>query len=485
MSTENSGIIKTSDGTTALLKQAAESDQIEDLPRASGPGQGVEPPYNPEQLGALLELNGAHAAAVGEKARREVGFGFELVPADGVTQEEASDEERELAEEFWFGDTTKWKLGPAATPFATPQEVFEQARQDYRGIGWLAIEVLYAGADTQPQGLAYVPARTIRQREGEHGYVYEQNGDLVYLAAAGDRHSRHDDDDPRYINKETGEILTSPPDDRAEVANEILWVPNPHPNASNGYGIPNWVSELRTIVMDAEARRFNRKRLENDLMLDYIITVEGGSLTEETRSQMREWLEEMRDSDEPELLYLEAEELAETATANGVDSDVTISVEPAAHFNDEDQSFGGLRERNKRDIAMAHNVPMPILGEHDATNSNTEAAMRDFVDEEIKPEQARFEQRIYSAIHQQILGITDWTVDFVTKGGDTAQRDADVARTVMSAVGDALTINEAREVASTVLDSDIDSIDELEGELYGVVSDPILADELAAAFEES
>lgn len=480
MSTENSGLVGGDTAAKSLLKKAAETDQLEERSLGVGPGQGAEPPYNPDHLSSLLELNGTHASAVEKKARREVGFGFDIVPT--VPREEASEDELETAEDFWGSDETKWKLGPTGTPFATPAEVFEQARQDYHSTGWLAVEMLYAGADLVPQGMAYVPAKTIRQREGEHGYVYKKNGKTVYLAQAGDRHSRHEDDPVRYTDKETGKITESPPENPA---NEILWIPNPHPNATNGYGIPSWVSELRTIVMSAEARRFNRKRLENDLMIDKIITVEGGELSEASRSQIREWLQEMRESDEPELLYLEAEELAETSTANGVESGVSINVEEAAHFNDEDESFGSLRDRNKRDIAMAHNTPLPVLGEHDATNSNTEAAIREYTDEVIKPNQRRFEQRIYSVIHQQILGVTDWKIEFKTKGADTAQRDADVAQTVMRAAGEALTVNEAREVADSVLDADIESIDELDGELFGVISDPVLADQLAQAFEQN
>ena len=481
--TDHSGIIKAGD-TAALLKQASESDQIENRTVGVAPGQGVEPPYAPEHLASLLELNGIHATAVAKKARREVGFGFDIVPARGVTRDAAAEEEREAVEGFWRSPTTNWKLGPAGTPFATPTEVFENARQDYHSIGWLAIEVLYAGTDEVPQGLAHIPAQTIRQRDGDHGYVYEQNGETVFLAQAGDRQLRHEDDATRFVDKQTGDIAESS-DGVGAPSNEVLFVPNPHPNAPNGYGIPDWVAELRTILLDAEARRFNRQRLENDLMLDYIITVEGGELTEETRSQMREWLSEMRESDEPELLYLEAEELAETATANGVTSGVDISIEPAAHFNDEDQSFGELRERNKRDIALAHDTPLAVLGEHDATNSNSREAIREFTDEVIKPAQQRFEARIYSALHQQVLGVSDWALEFVTRGAAAPQRDADVARTVMQAVGESLTINEARELADSVLDTDIDGIEELEGELFGVVSDPVLADELAQAFEDT
>ena len=472
----NSGVVSGTAKIKSLLKQVAETDQLTDRTAGIGPGRGITPPYDPSDLASLLELNGVHAASVAKKARREVGFGFEIEPIETVDEEDASEEERQRAEEFWLGPATKWKLGPTGTPFATPEEVVEKARQDWHAVGWSALETLYAGADTEPQGLAYIPAQMIRQRKGEHGFVYKRDGQVVYLAEAGDRHTRHDEDTERYVDKKTGDVTEDEPP--SNPANEILWIPNPHPNARNGYGIPDWISELQTIIADREARRFNRKRLENDLMMDYIIKVEGGKLTEETRDDMREWLSEMRESDEPELLYLEAEELADSSRVGETGSGATISVEPAAHFNDEDSSFQGFRDNNKRDIAMAHEIPLPVLGEHDATNTNTEEAIREFTDEVIKPNQRRFEERLYRSIHQQILDITDWRVSFITKGAQNPQREANVLATKLGAAKETLEVNEVREMLG------VEPQPELDGILVGEAFDPRVGELLIDALQE-
>lgn len=475
-SDSNSGVIKNDGNARKLLKQVAETDQLEERTTGIGPGRGIKPPYNPENLASLLELNGVHAAAVAKKARREVGFGFEIEVIESVDEEDASEEERKRAKKFWLGPTTKWKLGPTGTPFATPEEVVEKARQDWHAVGWSALEILYAGADMEPQGLAYIPAQMIRQRKGEHGFVYNRDGRTVFLAEAGDRQTRHDEDTERYVDKKTGDVVTDNPPENP--ANEILWIPNPHPNARNGYGIPDWISELQTIIADREARRFNRKRLENDLMMDYIVKVEGGKLTDDTRSDMREWLSEMRESDEPELLYLEAEELADSSKVGENGSGATISVEPAAHFNDEDSSFQGFRDNNMRDIAMSHEVPLPVLGEHDATNTNTQSAVREFTDEVIKPNQRRFEERLYRSIHQQVLDITDWRVSFVTKGANNPQREANVLATKLGAAKQTLEVNEVREMMG------VEPIDELDGILVGEAFDPRVGELLIDALQD-
>jgi HK97 family phage portal protein len=306
--------------------------------------------------------------------------------------------------------------------------------------------------------MAYIPAKTIRKRRkdgsdrgsrnGGHGYAQKRGGDTVYLAEAGDRQVNEDDpdDEPTYVDKETGETADDATNLDNSPANEVLFIPNPHPNAVY-YGIPNWVAELQTIIADHEARRFNRKRLENDLMLDYIVKVEGGQLTEKTRSDLRSWLKEMRESDEPELLYLEAEELAETASLDGDTSQVEIHLEPAAHFGNEDASFVDYRENNESDIAQVHEVPMQALNRHDATNSNTEEALRQFDEEYIRPNQRRFEERLYRTIHQQILGVEDWKLRFVSGHGEDEEKQAKIAdiRIRAGQFSGVMTVDEARQ----------------------------------------
>ena len=479
------------DWISRKLGKAAETDQLPDRNVGTSIGGGLQPPYDPYLLAGLMEANGTHAACVVKKARREAGFGFKLEPYGDLSEEEASDEERERAESFWFGRDTKWQLGPTGTSRSTPDEIFEKAAQDHYSIGWDAVEVMYRGADLDAVGLAYLPAKSVRKRKNPedaddllgHGYVQKRDGKVRYFAEAGARQTSDDDptDSEIYVDKKTGDVFegsgTDLPDG-FEPANEILYYPNWHPNAINGYGVPNYIAEVQAILNDVEARRFNGQRLRNDLQIDYIVKVEGGQLTSETRQNMREWFQEMRESDEPELLYLEAEELAEKADFNGTgDGDISIDLVPAQHFNDEDESFSEYRDRNRRDIAQAHEVPLPALAEHDSTNANTRDALRQLDENVIGPQQSRREERIYRVIHQQILGVDDWKLSF--KRGDIRdpEMEADILATKLRAAGNAYTVNEVREAV------DLEPLDEQGDELFAVTSDPILAEELTQALE--
>jgi PBSX family phage portal protein len=487
MSDFESHLIKAGDGSIAKSADGS-TDQLDERTVTTSIGDGVEPPYDPAKLAALQEANGTHAVAIAKKAKREVGFGFDIAPHTHV--EEPGDEEQQRVRDFWKGPDTDWKLGPTGTPSATPVEMLEMARQDYHGIGWLALEVRYANFDDEPQGMSYLPAKTVRVKEADadgrkagHGYVQKLDGQTRYFAEAGARHQTgiDGDEDPTYVDREDGETYDSQetfPSDSTP-ANEVLFIPNPHGN-SLYYGIPTWVAEIQTIRADFEARRFNRERLANDAILDFLIIVENGQLSEQGREQVAENLKEIRKSSEPRAMTLESGDLAD-----GVDSDVSIRVEPISQVGDRDMSFVEFREKNERDIAQAHEVPLQALSHQDATNANTTEALREFSEEVIQPNQQRFAERLYRVIHQQILDVQDWRLEFKTVGTRNRLRDAEVLSTVLRRVGDGLTINEIRRLADDVLDVEIETIEELEGELFGVVSDPILADELAEAVEDN
>lgn len=448
--------------TLVKMQKAADSadstDQLDHRTAGVTVGNGIQPPYDPSVLAGFQELNGTHAIAIEKKAQREVSFGFNIVPHPRA--DDPSEEEREIIEEFWHGRSTKWKTGPKGTPAATPTEVLEKGRKDYHGIGWKALEIMYAGYDDDPVGMAYLPAKTVRVKEatdiGEdervagHGYAQKLDGQTVYYAEAGDRH--HEDingnPDPTFVDKEAGDVY----DSREALesaggtpANELLFVPNLHAQTLY-YGMPAWISEVQTMIADQEARRFNRKRVENDLMLDYVVIVEGGTLTEDARGEVREHIDGLRKGDDPGAWILDAEELTESPNemlSEGDASGTTIRVEPMAQFGNEDMSFERFREMNEKDIAKVHEVPLQLLGRHNATNSNSEEAIREFTQEVIKPAQDRFAERLYRVIHQQILGVSDWTIEFVTKGGTDEQRQTEIAAQTVKAVGSAMTVNQA------------------------------------------
>jgi len=453
------------------LAKAEESTQLQERRIRARAGLGIRPPYNPDRLAAFLELNETHAAAVRKKGRYEVGFGFDIVPHDTVDSEDADEGERDLVEDFWHSPETKWQTGPnqSAEP-TTPIEVLELARQDYHNIGWLCIEVLVNNAG-DPVGLAYVPANTVRVRKppaddddvqmpsdlemNQRGYVQMRQGRRRFFGEAGDRYrgeAADDDQDPIFVDAENGDVVTgSAQNVDNEPANELIFVRNPSPLADH-YGVPDWISSLRTISADEAAKDYNRQFFQNDTVPRMVVKVTGGELSEESKRDLRQMVHGLKEENH-RTVVLELEKFADKIGAD----DLEIELEPIGQGVTEEMSFEAFREKNEHDIAKAHEVPPVKIGVTETSNrSNSRAQEREFAIEVIHPEQKKFAERLYRIIHQQALGVTDWTLEFELRGADQPAEEARLAEQRVRAMrlAGVGTVNEARE------ELDLDSLDE-------------------------
>ncbi|WP_336358999.1 phage portal protein [Haloarcula sp. CGMCC 1.6347] len=469
-------------GGDTTLSKAANSQQLSDS-RIHSVGHGVKPPYNPDRLASFLELNETHATAVRKKSRYEVGFGFELATHADVDIDDADDQEREVARSFWRGPDSRWETGPhqSAEP-TTPEEVKELARQDYHSVGWCALEIL-TDREGRPVGLAHVPANTIRVRKPQsrfdqprhpetgnfvdtdighyasRGYVQERDGRRRYFGEAGDRHRGQEvtilggeearvtytDDDtdkePIFVDRETGEVAIG--DAGAldnEPANELIFIRNPSP-IEQDYGVPDWVSAIRTIGADEAAKDYNRAFFDNDTIPRFVIKVTGGELSEESKNDLRQMLHGLREESHRAVI-LEVEKFFD-----GMDDDVEIELEPLGQGISEEMDFRLFREKNEHEIAKVHEVPPILIGVTETSNrANSQEQVADFANNVVAPEQHKFAQRLYRLIHQEYLGVTDWTIEYELRGADRPGEDAKVARRKIQAVRGAIPVNRALEM---------------------------------------
>jgi PBSX family phage portal protein len=443
--------------TNADLEKAEESTQLEERRIRARSGLGLQPPYNPDRLAAFLELNETHAAAVRKKARYEVGFGFDIIPHEDIDADAASDEERDRVEDFWHGADSRWQTGPkqSAEP-TTSVEVLELARQDYHAIGWAAIEIL-VNAEGEPVGLAHVPANTVRVRkppatrddrdDRDHdapndellarGYVQVRQGRRRYFGEAGDRYG----DNLVFVDEETGDVVEESAEGLDnDPANELIFVRNPSPLTLH-YGIPDWISSLRTITADEAAKDYNRQFFDNDTIPRMVVKVTGGELTERSKQDLRKMVHGLREESH-RTVVLEVEKFQ-----SGLDEDVEIELEPMSQGISEEMSFEAFREKNEHDIAKAHEVPPIKIGVTDSANrSNSETQDHQFATEIIEPEQHKFAERLYQILHQQALAVTDWTIDFELRGAEQPDREATVARKKIQAVRGAIPVDRALEM---------------------------------------
>ena len=473
-------------GGETTLSKADTSTQLADR-RVRTLTTGVKPPYNPDRLASFLELNETHATAVRKKARWEVGFGFDIVSHPDVDDEEADEQQYEVAQDFWRSPESRWQTGPhqSAEP-TSPEEVKELARQDYHNIGWCAIEVLTDG-EGRPVGLAHVPANTVRVRKPQsrfdqprhpeegrfvdgdvsqyasRGYVQVRDGQRRYFGEFGDRYRGLDpqitggagDEPPRvtyqsddsgeepiYVDQETGDIAVG---DTSELdnapANELIYVRNPSP-LEQDYGIPDWISAIRTIGSDEAAKDYNREFFDNDTIPRFVIKVTGGELTEESKRDLRKMLRGLREESH-RAVVLEVEKFEQQLG----DDDIEIELEPLGQGISEEMDFREFRKKNEHEIAKVHEVPPLLIGVTETSNrSNSQEQVHDFAVNVVAPEQHKFATRLYRLIHQTALGVTDWTIDYDLRGADQPKVDAQIAERKIRAVNGAIPVNRALEM---------------------------------------
>jgi PBSX family phage portal protein len=403
-----------------------------------------EPPYPPTQLALLKERSETHARCVDAKAQGVAGHGFDVAPHPEQVDEDSDSTPpgEDTVREFWFGDDSTWQLGPDKQP-ATPAEVHEQAWNDYETVGWLAEECLINDTTAEPTGIAHVPAHTIRARIDAPGYVQiDPDTDRIegYYAPAGARYG----DDQTFVDADDGTVADSTAGIETP-ANELLVVRNYSALAPH-YGTPDVIPALETVAGDVAARSYNRRFFENDGVPRFAVIVEGGELTDRAWTELEEKFEDLKDPDNAHRgVILEAVAGIQSSFEDA--HDVELRIEPLTVGVEEDASFIEYRKENEHDVLKAHEVPPVVANRTERINrANADAQRRRFATETVAPKQAKFSARLYRVIHQQMLGVDGWTIDFALKGAENELRQAEITKMKIEGTAGTLTVDEAREI---------------------------------------
>lgn len=425
---------------TTTATKADQSQQLASKQFAEAMGGAISPPYPPHKLAELIEINTTHAKCGFSKARNVAGYGLEIVPHPEV--ETPDESQRAIAEDFWFGEESTWQVGPSESERATPADVGEMAWADYEFIGWFALECLTA-TDGTPLGLAYIPAPTIRKRKNAPGYVQHINDDLRYFGEFGDRYG-DGRTDRMFVDAETGDYG---PSVDGPVANEIIFKRNHTPFLEH-YGTPDVVPAIPNIMGDKAASEFNIDFFEHNTVPRMALIVEGGELTEQARSDIHQVLHGMKDGDHRTAI-LEVQKLLDSPgqiNFDGDRDDLRIRVEPLTVGIDEDASFLEYHAHNEHELLKVHEVPPIEAGtiESGSFSTDAQAQRRSYIETTIHPKQEAFAALLYETIHSA-LGVTDYTIEFNTRGVDTRLTDAEILKTQVEASKGVMTVDEVRE----------------------------------------
>lgn len=408
--------------------EKAESTQQADTDAHEGP-QYYFPPYPPEQLTLVCEQSETAARCTTAIAKGVAGYGFSLTPAETASSDDPPG--RGTVEEFWrAGD---FQLGPDAI-VSPPEKVLEHVYSDRVKTGYGTLELLINDPTYTPTGGAHVPSHTIRKREGDPGYVQLDNGRPVqFYGPAGGR------DNDIFVD-EDGDVGESAAD-VGTLANELL-VTTEYSSLAPHYGIALIVPALQTLSADLAAREYQYRFFENDGVPRFAVIVEGGELTERAWDQLKEKLKDLKGTDDAHrgiLIEATGEAIA------GPEDSVTVRIEPLTVAEQEEAGFIEYRKENEHDIAMAYNVPPIVRNRTENVNYNSALQQtQQFAQTEIAPRQQEFAAQVTKTIHETMLDVDGWALEFDLRGGENRLRDSEIAVNRTQASGGSMKVDDAR-----------------------------------------
>ncbi len=301
----------------------------------------VEPPYPPDSLINLLEINTYHFRSCQTKASDAAGSGWHIQ----AKSKKPVESHKEKAEDF-FHDLY--------TPLV---QTLRDMLFDYEAIGWGAIEIIREDDESEGEivDLKHIPAHTIRVHRSMMKYGQIRGAKTVWFKdVANDNDVHYKTGDDRAFGSVSGK----------ERANELVFFKQ-YSQKSDFYGQPQILSALGAMLGDFEREEYNTSFFANQGVPAYAVFITGdydpGPTDDSGRTDLEKVIEKhlAELSGNPHSTLLLAVPSARRrdgspGTVNVVFQKLSEEVKEA--------SFEKYRIANRNEVLAAHGVPMYRLG---------------------------------------------------------------------------------------------------------------------------
>lgn len=346
----------------------------------------VEPPYNPNIWGSLIELSTRLKRSIDILSQNTVGIGYEF--CHKYHEEDAAQISRDR-----IFRKEKRKLAPLfelPNPYMSFNEILVHVKQDEEATGDGYLEVVRDSEDKIIQ-LYHVPSYTIRVlkiRDGEkvsRGFVQTRGSARIYFKNFGDRRSMD------YTNGEFSSRI-SLDKQASELIHFKLYSPR-----SSFYGIPRYVSASPSIT----GRRFSALRdmnfFENDATPRVIITISGGRVDGESVKRIKDFLTQAKGvKNTGRILLLQSEEKKSIVDR---ENKATIAITPLTVGVTDDASFLKYKEFCDTEVREAFGISKVFYGtSEDVNRSGAVVSRTSTINQIFLPELLRYEYRINNTI---------------------------------------------------------------------------------------
>lgn len=533
------------DGQRSNVAAVEENDKRSQLFGKIG---ALPPPYDPTRLALIFENSSALSKNIDAYVTNIDGFGHRFVPTIDLQAVDADDRIRDalrmerakdsllldkLPEEPTDAEVQarKKKLDvemrlerakleiffdacTADLPFSGPGGLRGITRKDVEVIGRGYWEVLRGQGSKVPSQFLHVPPHTIRlmpedeefttceqwvrtsllsvekrvvqKRFRRYVQVFDNSTKKTFFKEFGD---------PRVMSADTGKFYASKEEliaketkkDKDKPAPRVateLWEPIRQYNIRSPYGIPRWISVLLEVLGSREAGEVNFLYFQNKSVPPMAITVNGGSLTEETITRLEDHIENTikGKANFHKLLILES--AGGDDTTGGTGSKVQIKLQPLTDAQQKDALFQDYDRRNDDKIGEVYRLPGLLRGAVKDLNRATAEAALDFA-----------ELQVFGPLREEF----DWAINkfILPEIGVKYHRFVSLAPQVRDPQGLAdiitkfakegvLTPGEARELSAAVFGKDLQKIRAYwtEQPLQLTLAGRVVGDNLATSSDE-
>lgn len=359
----------------------------------------ISPPYSPSWLVRFPDICGALKNCIKTKARGVHGHGYELVAAPGIDEailnSEKAKEQKRRAEMLL--------MYPNSNADESFSDIRKQMQEDKETIGYGAMEVVRNGAGEVAE-IYHVPAHLLRLMQLDANFTDFEESVLTpdgkfepvqrvkrfrrfVQIANGKRTYFKEFGDPRLISGYSGKEVAS----TQEEAHELLMFS--HYAGYTPYGIPLWLPELMRVMGNYKSQKINLMYFDNKMIPPMVVTVAGGTLTDETYNRLQRVFEnEIRGSDNfHKILFIQAEPFVGGDQGDDI-SNVKIDVKPLTEWIQDDGMFSNYQQENSEAIRESFQIPAILLGRSDEYNRATSfEATRSAEETAFSPEREDFD----------------------------------------------------------------------------------------------
>jgi PBSX family phage portal protein len=357
-------------------------------------GEILAPPYNLKELKLIGEYSTIIQQCVEAYKTNILGFGFQPKYRFDYNAESTRDDLRKKADEEWtrleefyrylnYDEEAETILGYALDDREKMGngyvEVLRDSLQRPAGIEYVDGQFIRVCKKSVPEEIDYKllkngTVKSIKRWRSFRKYVQEINGKKVWFKEYGD---------PRIMNLTNGKYDESTPEHLQ--ATEII-----HFKIGSGtYGIPRWIGHIVNVYGTRKAEELNFLYFKHGRHTPAAIIVENGMLSEDSVSQLQEYMSGIEGVDNAhKFLLLEAEGVAaEDVHGDEKVTPVKVQIKSLAEILQQDALFLEYDTKSRDKLRSAFRLPPLYTGESQDYNKATADTARKITEEQVfKPE---------------------------------------------------------------------------------------------------